>query len=298
VSSHRENTEAELSRRGLLAAGLGAACLARMPEAAIAQRRSSTMHLGLVTYSIAKDWDLDTLLRCCKAAGLTGVEFRTTHAHGVEPSLSAARRATVRAKCADAGIRQISLGSICEFHSTDQAVVRSNIDECRRFVELAEDLGARGVKVRPNGLPTGVAPGKTLEQIGKAMAECGRIGEDQGVEIWMEVHGPETSKPANARAIMDACGHRNVGVTWNSNGTDVADGSVAQAYRLLGKQIRCCHVTNLWSDYPWRELFGLLAKSKYDGYLLCEVGTSLRPDEGILFMQCYRALFNELCAKR
>ncbi len=256
------------------------------------------MHLGLVTYNIAKDWDLDTLLRCCKGAGLTGVEFRTTHAHAVEPSLNAAQRATVRAKCADAGIRQISLGSVCEFHSTDQAAVQGNIDECRRFVGLAKDLGARGVKVRPNGLPKDVPPEKTLEQIGKALAECGRIGEEQGVEIWMEVHGPETSKPANARAIMDACGHRNVGVTWNSNGTDVADGSVAQAYRLLGKHIRCCHITNLWSDYPWRELFGLLAKSKYEGYLLCEVGTSLRPDEGVLFMQCYGALFNELCAKR
>ena len=90
---------------------------------------------------------------------------------------------------------------------------------------LAKDLGARGVKVRPNGFPKDVPEGKTLEQIGRSLNECGKIGGDNGVEIWMEVHGQETSLPANARKIMDACGHRNVGVTWNSNPTDVKDGS-------------------------------------------------------------------------
>ena len=41
-------------------------------------------HLGLVTYNVAKDWDLDTILRLVPEAGFEGVEFRTTHAHGVE----------------------------------------------------------------------------------------------------------------------------------------------------------------------------------------------------------------------
>ena len=52
---------------------------------------------------MAKDWDLDTILRNCREAGVEGVEFRTTHAHGVERTLSAAERAAVRQKCADAG---------------------------------------------------------------------------------------------------------------------------------------------------------------------------------------------------
>src|SRR2546425_8845204 len=43
---------------------------------------------------------------------------------------------------------------------------------------------ARGVKVRPNGIPKDAPLDKTLEQIGKALAECGKIGADSGVEIW------------------------------------------------------------------------------------------------------------------
>ena len=42
------------------------------------------MKLGIVTYNIGKDWDLDTLIANCEGTGFDGVELRTTHAHGVE----------------------------------------------------------------------------------------------------------------------------------------------------------------------------------------------------------------------
>lgn len=252
------------------------------------------MHLGMVTYNVAKDWDLDTLLRLLKESGWEGVEFRTTHAHGVEPSLSAEARRTVRAKCADAGMRQVSLGSVCEFHSPDPAVVARNLADCRAFVGLAHDIGAVAVKVRPNGLPEGVEPRKTIEQIGKSLRECGAIAADLGVQIWMEVHGPETCLPRNARAIMDACGHPAVGLTWNSNPSDVVDGSVRASFELLGKHVRCCHITDLWSDYPWRELFGLLRRARFDGFTLCEVGAPVAAASAAPFLRCYRGLWKEL----
>ena len=53
------------------------------------------MKLGIVTYNIAKDWDLDTTVEMCNAVDIRGVEFRTTHAHGVEVSLTADQRAAL-----------------------------------------------------------------------------------------------------------------------------------------------------------------------------------------------------------
>src|SRR3954469_25380574 len=41
--------------------------------------------LGIVTYNIAATWDIPTILRVCRSVGLSPVELRTTHAHGVEP---------------------------------------------------------------------------------------------------------------------------------------------------------------------------------------------------------------------
>ena len=287
------------NRRGLLA-GAGAALAAGaagLPEEAAAQGKASDppFGLGTVTYNIPKDWDLPTLLKILPAAGLHAVEFRTTHAHGVEPALNSSQRAEVRQRVKDAGIKQTSLGSVCEFHSPDPAVVRKHIEDCHQWVQLARDIGARGVKVRPNGLPNDVPVEKTLEQIGKALRECGARAQDQGVEIWVEVHGRGTQEPANMAKIMGYCGHPAVGVNWNSNPTDVKNGSVKEAWELLKPYpLYSVHITNLWSDYPYREFFSLLRQSGYNRYTLCEVGQSVKAEDGQLFFECYRGLWREL----
>jgi hypothetical protein len=177
--------------------------------------------------------------------------------------------------------------------------VKSNIETCKQFVDLVADLGGKGVKVRPNGLPKNVPVEKTLEQIGRSLVPCGQAGADAGVEIWVEVHGSGTSLPANIKTIMDHCGHPQVGLTWNSNGTDVANGSVAAAFKLLSKWIRSCHINDLYRDqngsYPYRELFRLFRGIGYDRVTMCEVGGSI-PDArmGTEFLRYYKALWNEL----
>lgn len=290
-----------MSRRQLILTGAtglaGAAVLTTDEKHALAgaiREGLPKMHLGIVTYNVAKSWDLDTILKNCKDAGIEGVEFRTTHAHGVEPTLSADRRKEIKAKLAASGLLQTSLGSVCEFQMADPAEVKRQIATCAEFIQLAADIGARGVKVRPNGIPKDATLDKTLDQIGKALAECGKIGADHGIEIWMEVHGGVTQNPPNARKIMDACGHPNVGVTWNSNPTDVVNGSVKESFDLLGKFIRCCHINELWSGYPYREFFGLLNAAAYDRFTLCEVGATIQPEDGVSFLRCYKGLWKEL----
>src|SRR5207248_8648988 len=130
--------------------------------------------LGIVTYNIAANWDVPTILKVCTSVGLSPVELRTTHKHGVEPALSKPQRQDVRKRFVDAGIDIWGCGTVCEFHSPDPAVVKKNIETCKRFVELVADIGGRGVKVRPNGLPKGVPMERTLEQIGKALIPCGQ----------------------------------------------------------------------------------------------------------------------------
>lgn len=253
--------------------------------------------LGLVTYNLARAWDVPTIIARCKATGFAAVELRTTHAHGVEPDLSPAQRREVRQRFEDSGIVLWGLGTVCEFHSPDPAAVRQNIETCKRFCELARDVGARGVKVRPNDLPEGVPPEKTLEQIGKALIACGQAGADNGVEIWLEVHGRGTQEPPNIARIMQHCGHPSVGITWNSNATDVKDGSVRESFDLLKQYIRSCHITELTSSYPWRELFALLKSIGYDRYTLAEIPGMETTSVGDIerFMRYYRALWLELC---
>ncbi|MCX7824330.1 MAG: sugar phosphate isomerase/epimerase [Verrucomicrobiae bacterium] len=250
------------------------------------------MKLGLVTYNLAPKWDLATLIKNCKATGFEGVEFRTTHAHGVEPTLSPDQRKEVKKRCADGGLTIWGLGSVCEFHSPDPAVVRKNIETCAEFVKLAADIGARGVKVRPNAIPKEVPVHKTLEQIGKALVECGKAGAANGVEIWLEGHGRDSQHPPHIREMMDLCRHPAVGVCWNSNKPDIVNGSVKEYFQLLAKDIKSCHINELCSsDYPWRELFALLKSIHYDRFTLAEIPETTDP---IRVMKYYRALWLEL----
>ena len=93
---------------------------------------------------------------------------------------------------------------------------------------------------------------------------------------------------------MEHCGHASVGLTWNSNPTDVATGSVREAYARLGKYIRCCHIHELTDEYPYRELFSLLLASGFDGFTLAELPNGVRADEGAAFLKGYRAAWQRL----
>jgi sugar phosphate isomerase/epimerase len=273
--------------------------------------------LGLVTYNLAKDWDIPTIIANCQQTGFEGVELRTTHKHGVEISLGKAERAEVKRRFGDSSVRLMSLGTACEFESPDPAVVEKNIEETRRWCELAQDLGCVGVKVRPNGFPDNVPQDKTLEQIGHALSRCGDIARDQGVEIWLEVHGPGTMLPPNIHRILSVANHHAVGACWNSNDTDIVDGSVKASFELLKPWIRSCHINELcrslspWGTglnappeappgaaqwlkpYPWRELFTLLRGIGFNRYTYAEVASSPEP---IRFMHYYRALWQSYAA--
>jgi sugar phosphate isomerase/epimerase len=280
------------------AAGLAAAPLTAAPEKA--DHKPARFRLGTVTYNIAAAWDLPTLLKVCKTVGISPVELRTTHKHGVEPSLSKDERKEVKQRFADAGVEVWGCGTICEFQGPDQAVVKKNIETCKEFVQLAADIGGKGVKVRPNALVKDEPVEQTLERIGKALIPCGEAAKDAGVEIWVEVHGRGTAHPPYIHQIMKTCGHSSVGLTWNSNPDDIKDGSVAEYFKLLQPWIRSCHINELYKDstgiYPYRELFRLLRNSGYDRVTMCEVGRGMPdPDSGAEVLRYYKALWTELC---
>ena len=102
------------------------------------------------------------------------------------------------------------------------------------------------------------------------------------------VTGQDHSDPARA------ANHPRVGVTWNSNATDVVNGSVAEYFRLLRPWIKSCHINELHSGYPYRELFRLLRESGYDRVTLAEIAGMPDVASGERLMRYYKALWTEL----
>jgi sugar phosphate isomerase/epimerase len=245
--------------------------------------------LGIVTYNIAKDWDLETIFRKLEALGYEGVELRTTHAHKVEVRLSKAEREEIRRRFEDSVVQLAGLGSAFEYQSADPAVVRANIDGTKAYVRLAHDIGAPGVKVRPNGIPRGADLDSTLRRIGRALHEVADDAKDFGIEIRVEVHGAVTQELENFAKILRHADHPNVFACWNSNQTDVKDGTIKDTFALVADRIREVHLRDLTDDgYPWRELFALLKKQDYQGFTLAEIPESRDPDRVLRY---FRALW-------
>ena len=258
--------------------------------------REDEMKLGLVTYEMAAQWDVDTIIANCREAGFEGVELRATHAHGVETSLSTAERREVRQKFEGSGVCAYGLGTAFEFHSPDPAEVRRNIEDTKASLQFAAELGMEGVKVRPNGIPADVPEEQTIEQIGTSMREIAQTGADLGVYVWLEVHGVESCRVDRMRKMIDIADHANALLTFNCNEGETDDsGSCRGAYEMLKHKIGCVHIHELWlaDSYPYQELLQYLKDDGYSGWVSYEGPGS---SDAVLVMKCYRRLWDLMLA--
>ena len=246
-----------------------------IPGIGFSHAKGSKMKLGLVTYLWGKDWDVPTLIKNCSTAKVLGVELRVEHAHGVEPSISDARRKEVKKMFADSPVKIVGLGTNQQYDFIEPEKVKQSIERTKEFIKLGADIGGSGVKVKPNAFHPEVTHEKTIEQIGKALNEVGKYAADFGQKIRLEVHGNETQELPNIKAIMDVANHPNVYTCWNCNDEDLLGDGLEANFNLVKKrQGDTVHVRELnIGKYPYQQLMDLFVKMDYDGWILLECRT-------------------------
>ncbi len=293
-----------LNRRDFIKAGVVAgAGLSALNSLAACSSENATarpgagMHLGLVTYLWGQDWDLPTLMKNCQDSNVLGVELRTRHAHGVEPSLSAAERREVKKRFADSTVTCLGYGSNQEYHSPDPDELKKQIEGSYELVKLCHDIGAGGLKVKPNTLPDGVEPEKTITQIARSLDKVGTFAQDYGQEIRVEVHGRLTQLPVNMKAIFDQVKEPNVKICWNCNNQDLVEPGLEHNFNLLKRWFgETVHIRELnIGDYPYQQLMNLFVGMNYNGWILLEART--KPDDRVAALKEQKAIFDEMIAK-
>lgn len=251
----------------------------------------SAMKLGLVTYQWGKEWELPELIANCEKTGYMGVELRTEHAHGVEAHLYASQRNEVKQRFADSPVTCVGYGSNFEFHSTDPAVVVENIQQTKTYIKLCHDIGASGIKVKPNTLPEGVSREKTIAQIAKSLNDVGKYAQDFGQMVRVEVHGRITQQLPNMKAIFEQVTEDNVKMCWNSNDTDLLDPGLEANFNMVKHWLGdTTHVRAFdENDYPFQDLFSLLKGANYKGWILLEAHSN--PSDKISAMMEQKKMF-------
>lgn len=293
--------KSKISRRRFLKTSAVAGTAAMAPGLAIAsvndQKQDAgtginrnPLKIGLMTYLLGSKWDIETIIKNCTETGFQSVELRTTHAHKVEVNLTAAERENVRKRFKDSPLETISLASAFQYHSPDPAELKKNIEGTKEYILLARDVGATGIRVFPNAFPEGVSREKTMEQIGKALAEVGEYASNYDVEIRVCVHGSGTNSVPVIKKIIDYSQSPFVYVNWNCDASDKEGEGLVYNFNSVKERIKGVHMHDLHDPaYPYRHFFKLLSDSGFKGYCNAEIGrVSCEPLE---YMKCYRGLF-------
>lgn len=209
---------------------------------------------------------LDHVLELARSNNISGLELRTADDEFTHVGLTAAERRTLRSRIEDAGLEILAVNSYVKLCAVEEQPLEEHL-------ELAADLGARGVRVFPgddreaDGSPT---PGeiRALDRVTSASKD---------VTILLETHDSHSSaaKMSALCNLLDADvpGH-NTKVLWDSAHTWSHGATPAEAFSLLKPWIDFIQIKDEDSEnykpvaigtgaYPIRELLEVLEGSDY-----------------------------------
>lgn len=231
------------------------------------------MKLSLLTFNIASEWPLDQIIQVCKNCGYAAIEFRAeaSHKHGVELEATPAQRKEIKYKLEDAYLAASGVSVGCRFESPDPAERQKMIDRSKRFIELAHDIDAPHLRVFGNDIPATVDRDECVKYVGESLRILGEFAVPYGITIGLEMHGQFNFWKYALRAV-EIANHPRVAIVYNCDNRDINGGSIAAVYSHVRHRIRHIHMHDFPGPYPYRELFGLLIKDGYQGYLSAEIG--------------------------
>jgi sugar phosphate isomerase/epimerase len=194
------------------------------------------------------------------------------------PELAAARIAQTKRQLEAHGLVVSCLGASANMHDMDPVKHAAQLDEARRFIDLAEALGAPYVRVFGNEYVKDVPREQMLAHIAGALRELGDYARPKGVTVVIESHGDFTDSPSLLELLQRA-DSPNVALLWDAHHTFVSGKEQPEdTVRALGRYIRHTHLKDSapagndrryvltgTGDVPVKRQIASLAKIGYRG---------------------------------
>ncbi|MEQ1797534.1 MAG: sugar phosphate isomerase/epimerase family protein [Lacibacter sp.] len=241
--------------------------------------------LPLLSFSTlgCPDWSFSNILDFAVAHQFQAIELR-----GIQRQLDLIKcpefntRESIQASIKmvkDKNLKLINLGASASLHIENPAERLNNLNEAKRFIDLAGQLGCPYVRVFPNNFPKGKDRDAIIELIVKGLIELGNYTQGTNVTVLMETHG-DVVRTADIKKIMELTAHKKVGLVWDIvNMWEVTKEPPAEVYKSLKKYIRHVHIKdgNTSSGKLQYTLLGkggtpiftaidILRKDNYQGY--------------------------------
>ena len=219
-------------------------------------------------------WSWKKVLAEAARLGYAGIELR-----GIEGEMDLTKRPELTGTRADRTLKDLAaldltisdLGASARMHEADPKVRAAQLDEGRRFIDLAARLEVPYVRVFGDKVPPGEARGDVIRRVVDGLRTLGEHAKGSGVSVIIESHGDFTDSPS-LRAILEGAAMPNVALLWDAHHTFVAGKeSPAQTFKALGSYVRHTHL----KDSRPESTFADAAAEKKGGvrYVLTGSGT-------------------------
>jgi sugar phosphate isomerase/epimerase len=273
-------------RRRKFLATLGMAAVAG-PWIAHARKPSPSQNGSLAFSTLGcPGWEWKKILGNAAQWGYAAIELR-----GILGDLDLPRRPefsgpTLKGSLADLdalGLKISDLGSSVNMHENDPAKRQKNLDDGKRFIELARELRAPYIRVFGNNWIKGESHRTTLDRVAATFFELAAFGKSAGVTVLIESHGDFTDSPTLLE-LIERVNRPEAAFLWDAHHT-VASGheTPEQTFKSLGKYARHTHLKDSKPDgagvryvllgegtIPVRETVNVLVKNGYRGYYCFE----------------------------
>ena len=171
------------------------------------------------------------------------------------------------------------LGASANMHDIDPVKHAVQLDEARRFIDLAQQLGAPYVRVFGNEYVKDVPRDRMLAHIAGSLRELGDYARPKGVTVIIESHGDFTDSPSLLELLQRA-DSPNVALLWDAHHTFVSGKEQPEeTVTRLGRWIRHTHLKDSvpagddrryvltgTGDVPVKRQIAALAKIGYKGF--------------------------------
>jgi sugar phosphate isomerase/epimerase len=240
------------------------------------------------------DWSFKTILETADRLGYTGLELRGIAGEmdlTKVPELTGSRLEGTKKDLAALGIVITDLGASARMHEKEKAERDKQLDEGRRFIDLAHALSVPYVRMFGDKLPPDESKATVLKRIIEGFQEMAAHAKAAGVTVLIESHGDFTHSP-DLQTILDGVGSDSFKLLWDAHHTFVAGNETpADTWKRLGTYVRHTHLKDSvpagddrryvltgQGEVPVREQVRVLVTGGYRGYYCFEWEKKWHPE--------------------
>jgi len=198
------------------------------------------------------EWAVETIVVRAAQYGYDGLEWRGGPEGHVQPSLPSHTREQLRRRVSESGLFSLAVTAYTSFVSDNFSERQANIDELRRYLDLAAELKAQYVRAFLGELPAGAKLSMIHEHISQCLEAAAIHAESVGVGIAVEPHD-DFVRSSSVAAIFEKVTHPHVRAVWDIGNAFAAGEDPAEGFEALGKRLAYVQVKDgVGRDSQWR----------------------------------------------